>query len=188
MSKVVSRPLFQATALIVAAIVLSGCQSTRRAIGLDKTVPDEFAVAAPAPLAVPPDFNLRPPAPGSDRPQQLSASQQARMALVGRARLQDYMNRGLTRGEAQLLGLAGADSVPPNIRETLDKEISAFAAEERGFTDRLVFWREEGAAGTAIDPEAEMKRLSQNAAAGKKPTDGPIPVITKGGGRMLGIF
>jgi len=188
MSTFVSKPVLQAVAVIAAVAVLSGCQSTRRALGIAKTVPDEFAVAAPAPLAIPPDFNLRPPAPGSDRPQQLSASQQARMALVGRARLQDYMNRGLTRGEASLLGHAGADVVPPNIRETLDKEVSAFAAEERSFTDRLVFWRQEGAGGTAIDPDAEMKRLSENAAAGKKASEGPIPVITKGRSGMLGVF
>ncbi len=188
MTPTTARPLFQATAFVALVLILSGCQSTRRAIGLEKTVPDEFAVASPTPLAIPPDYSLRPPAPGTDRPQQLSASQQARMALVGRAKLQDYMNRGLTRGEASLLDRAGADVVPPNIRETLDKEVSTFAAEERGFTDRLVFWRQEGAGGTAIDPAAEMKRLSQNAAAGKKPTEGPIPVITKGRRGVLGVF
>ncbi len=188
MIKFTARHAFQATALLAVALVMSGCTSTRRALGLDKTVPDEFAVAAPAPLAMPPDFNLRPPAPGSDRPSQISASQQARSALVGRARLQDYLNRGLTPGEASLLAHAGADVVPPAIRETLDKEVSSFAAEEKTFTDRLVFWREEGEGGTAIDPAAEMKRLSQNAAAGKKANEGPIPVISKGRSGVLGIF
>ena len=182
-----SRRLFQATALLTVVLVMSGCGATKRALGLEKTVPDEFAVAAPAPLAIPPDFNLRPPAPGADRPQQLSASQQARTALVGRARLQDYLNRGLTPGEASLLAHAGADSVPPQIRDTLDKEVSSFAGEQKAFTDRLVYWREGGA--VAIDPAAEMKRLSENAAAGKKANDGPIPVIRKGGGGgFLGIF
>jgi Protein of unknown function (DUF3035) len=181
-----SRRLLQATALLTAALIMSGCTATKRVLGLEKTVPDEFAVATPAPLAIPPDFNLRPPAPGSDRPEQLSASQQARTALVGRARLQDYINRGLTTGEASLLAHAGADTVPPQIRETLDKEVSSFAAEQKTFTDRLVYWREGGA--VAIDPAAEMKRLSQNAAAGKKPNEGPIPVINKGGGGFLGIF
>lgn len=178
----------QATALAVLALTVSGCESARRAIGLQKTVPDEFAVASPAPLAIPPDFNLRPPAPGSDRTPQLSASQQARSALVGRARIQEYLNRGISKGEAALLAHAGADAVPPDIRETLDKEVSSFAAEEKSFTDRLVFWRTEGPQGTAIDPAAEMKRLNQNAAEGKKANEGPIPVITKGGSGVLGIF
>jgi len=178
----------QATALVAVAVLASGCESTRRAIGLEKTVPDEFAVASPAPLAIPPDFSLRPPAPGSDRPQQLSASQQARSALVGRAKVQDYLNKGLSKGEAALLAHAGADSTPPGIRETLDKEVSSFAAEEKSFTDRLVFWRTEGPQGTAIDPAAEKKRLDQNAAEGKKASEGPMPVITKGGSGVLGVF
>ena len=183
------RAALRAAVLAGVAMTVSGCESTRRAIGLEKSVPDEFAVAAPAPLAIPPDFNLRPPAPGADRPQQLSASQQARVALVGRAKIQDYLNRGLSKGEASLLAHAGADSVPPGIRSTLDKEVSTFAAEEKTFTDRLVFWREEGPQGTAIDPVAEMKRLNQNSAAGKNANEGPIPVITKGGGSgVLGIF
>jgi hypothetical protein len=188
MIRLTSRYVLHVSVLLVVALVLSGCTRTRRALGLEKTVPDEFAVAAPAPLVIPPDFNLRPPAPGSDRVQQLSASQQARTALVGRARLQDYMKRGLTPGEASLLAHAGADVVPPQIRTTLDKEVSSFAAEERSFTDRLVFWRTEGPGGTAIDPAEEMKRLNQNAAEGKKPNEGPIPVISKGRSGVLGIF
>jgi hypothetical protein len=171
-----------------AVVVLTGCESTRKAIGLEKTVPDEFAVAAPAPLVVPPDFNLRPPAPGSQRPQELSAAEQARAALVGRARLQAYQSRGFSKGEAVLLARAGLDAVPPDIRKTLDKEVSAFAPEDKAFTDRILFWRQEGSDGTAIDPAAEAKRLNQNSAAGKKPNDGPIPVITKGGSTLLGIF
>jgi hypothetical protein len=179
---------FQIAALVAIAVTVSGCQSTRRVLGLEKTVPDEFAVAAPTPLAIPPDFSLRPPAPGSDRPQQLSSSQQARSALVGRARVQDYLNRGLSRGEAAFLAHAGADTVPGSIRETLSKEISAFAAEEKSFTDRLVFWRQEGEQGTIVDPGAEAKRLDQNAAAGKKPGEGPMPVISKGGRGVLDVF
>lgn len=189
MIQITFKRALQATVLAALAFSASGCESARRAIGLSKTVPDEFAVASPAPLAIPPDFNLRPPAPGSDRPQQLSASQQARSALVGRAKIQDYLNRGLSKGEAALLAHAGADTTPAGIRETLDKEVSSFAAEEKSFTDRLVFWRTEGPQGTAIDPAAEMKRLNQNSAAGKKASEGPIPVITKGGGSgVLGIF
>ena len=176
--------LLVATALVA----LAGCQSTRRAIGLEKTVPDEFAVAAPAPLALPPDFTLRPPAPGSSRPQELTPAEQARAALIGRARLQAYISRGFSPGEAVFLGHAGADQAPADIRTTLDHEISSFAPEDKSLTDKLVFWRDEKGEGTAIDPAAEKQRLSQNAANGKKANEGPIPVITKGGSSLLGIF
>jgi len=33
-----------------------------------------------------------------------------------------------------------------------------------------------------------MRRLNQNAASGKKPSDGPIPVISKGGSGFLKVF
>lgn len=172
--------------MLVAAVALTGCDRTRRTLGLNKTVPDEFAVATPAPLAIPPDFNLRPPAPGSERAEEASPAEAGRAVLLGRARLLDYQKRGFSGGETAVLGLAGADAVLPDIRSTLNKEVSTFAPEERAFTNRLLFWREDGAGGTVLDPVAEMKRLGQNAAEGKKPSEGGSPVIRRGGRGLLG--
>lgn len=45
--------------------------------------PDEFAVQRQAPLIVPPDFRLLPPAPGAPRPTEGTAAQQALEALFG---------------------------------------------------------------------------------------------------------
>jgi hypothetical protein len=53
----------------------------KRAIGLERTSPDEFAVESRAPLTMPPDFELRPPQPGAARPQEKSAGQEARQVL-----------------------------------------------------------------------------------------------------------
>ncbi|MCH1556317.1 MAG: DUF3035 domain-containing protein, partial [Pseudomonadales bacterium] len=51
--------------LTLAALTLSACgDSTKRALGLSRTSPDEFSVVPRAPLSQPPDFNLRPPRPG----------------------------------------------------------------------------------------------------------------------------
>jgi len=50
---------------------LAGCQSAAAALGMTKVVPDEFRVVTKAPLTVPPDYSLRPPAPGEPRPQEL---------------------------------------------------------------------------------------------------------------------
>ncbi len=174
--------------MLVAAVSLTGCDRTRRTLGLNKTVPDEFAVATPAPLAIPPDFNLRPPAPGSERTEEATPAEAGRAVLLGRARLQDYQRRGFTGGETAILGHAGADAVLPDIRTTLSKEVSTFAPEDRAFTDRLLFWREGGAGGAVLDPAAEMKRLNQNAAEGKKPNEGASPVIRRGGRGFLGTL
>jgi hypothetical protein len=173
--------------VVAAGLAVSGCEDTRRALGIDKSVPDEFAVVDRAPLVMPPDFNLRPPAPGAARPQEGTAAEQARAALVGRERLNQYRARGFSAGEVKLLELAGTGNIPGDIRRSIDRETSAFAAEEKTFTDKLVFWKEEGDDGTPIDPVAEKKRLEENAALGKKPTDGATPTISKGG-KVLGVF
>ncbi len=70
-----------ATALIAsaAALGLSACGG----ISIDRERPDEFAVQRQAPLVIPPDFHLVPPAPGAPRPAEGTASQQALEALFG---------------------------------------------------------------------------------------------------------
>jgi hypothetical protein len=62
----------------VAATTLAGCQSASKALGMSKVVPDEFRVVTKAPLVVPPDYALRPPAPGEPRPQELQPESAAR--------------------------------------------------------------------------------------------------------------
>ncbi len=51
-----------AAASIGLLLVLGGCSSIGNALGFSKRPPDEFEVLAKAPLVVPPDYNLRPPA------------------------------------------------------------------------------------------------------------------------------
>jgi Protein of unknown function (DUF3035) len=76
------RALFASSFLCLGgALLLSGCTDMKRAIGLERTSPDEFAVESRAPLTVPPDFELRPPQPGAARPQEKSSGQQARQVI-----------------------------------------------------------------------------------------------------------
>ncbi len=60
-------------------LLLAGCQGG----GLNRSRPDEFAVARQAPLVIPPDYSLVPPQPGAPRPQDTAASTQAMQALFG---------------------------------------------------------------------------------------------------------
>ena len=62
-------------------MLLAGCSDFRRAIGMDKVGPDEFAVESRAPLTIPPDYDLRPPQPGASRPQETTAAEKARKAI-----------------------------------------------------------------------------------------------------------
>jgi hypothetical protein len=68
------------TLLIAGTAMLGACGGS----GLfNRDRPDEFAVQRQAPLVVPPDFNLTPPAPGAPRPTEGTASEQALDALFG---------------------------------------------------------------------------------------------------------
>jgi hypothetical protein len=63
---------------LAAGLLLAGCSDFKRITGIEPTSPDEFAVESRAPLTIPPDFNLRPPAPGAARPQEGNIADKAR--------------------------------------------------------------------------------------------------------------
>ena len=66
------------------SIVLAGALGVTACGGVDlggRERPDEFAVQRQAPLVIPPDFELVPPAPGAPRPTEGTAAQQALDAL-----------------------------------------------------------------------------------------------------------
>ena len=68
------------TTLIGASVLLSACGSSGL---LSRDRPDEFAVQRQAPLVVPPDFALTPPAPGTARPGGETTAEQTLRALFG---------------------------------------------------------------------------------------------------------
>lgn len=75
--------------------------------------PDEFAVQRQAPLVVPPDFHLVPPQPGSPRPAEGTASEQALEALFGGPQQRSAV-------ETSALELAG--TADPGIRSAIGDE------------------------------------------------------------------
>lgn len=127
------------------AVGLAGCQSTAHALGMDKITPDEFRVVARAPLVVPPDYALRPPAPGEPRPQELQPESAARAALLGQRAAVDR-----SEAERLLSTRAGGDHADPLIRYTVDDEFGDIAHKDRGFADFVMFWRR----GQSITPGA----------------------------------
>jgi uncharacterized lipoprotein len=74
------RKLVTGTAALALTLALSGCGSSGM---FDRDRPDEFAVSRSAPLAVPKDFTLVTPTPGSARPQETGTKEQVLDALFG---------------------------------------------------------------------------------------------------------
>lgn len=150
---------------LIAAAGLAGCQSTRSALGMTKVTPDEFRIVTKAPLVVPPDYALRPPAPGEPRPQELQPESAARVALLGQRE-----GQARSEGEQLLVAKAGADKADPLIRYVVDDEFGDVAHKDKSFADRVMFWRSDAtpapnAAAAAdnvpapVDAESEAEKL-----------------------------
>ena len=165
---------FVVCAGLVAPLALTGCTDLKRALGMEKVVPDEFAVVRSAPLALPPDFSLRPPRPGAAPTQEVSPTEQARQTIFRasdqqQATLPDADKR--SPGENQLLRQAGAEAASRDIRDTVNREATQAAAApvDESFADKLLFWRTPeqklGPTDTVIDPQREAQRLKAPAAA-----------------------
>ena len=145
---------------------LSGCNSAAQALGITKVTPDEFRVVTKAPLTIPPDYSLRPPAPGEPRPQELQPESAARQAVLG-----ERASQARSDGEKLLASKAGGDKADPLVRYVVDDEFGDLAHKEPSFADRVMFWRKDKpapantatAAGantvTTIDPATEAARL-----------------------------
>jgi hypothetical protein len=149
------RVITASTLVAVAGLSLSACTSTRNALGMSKVTPDEFRVVAKAPLVVPPDYALRPPAPGEPRPQELQPESAARTALLGQREAQTR-----TDGEKLLVAKAGADKADPLIRYVVDDETGDLAHKEKSFADRVMFWK-----GDKISTPATSAAADDNVAA-----------------------
>jgi hypothetical protein len=126
----------------VMVLSLSACNAIRRQAGLTKQAPDEFAVVTKAPLIIPPNFNLRPPAPGAPPLNQEDPSGSAQAALFNGsdpATVAAGMSPNLSMGERMLLATAGAQNTDPAIRAELAADSrAAAAAADQSFTDRVL--------------------------------------------------
>ena len=136
--------LLTVSIVAVSAVALTACGGLRQSIGLTKVVPDEFLTVASAPLTVPPEFGLRPPAPGQPRPQELAPESAARQILLGQ-------RQAVTRsaGETALVTAAGADRADPLARYVVDDEFGDLAHKEESFANRILFWRRDDSASQA---------------------------------------
>ncbi|ATQ44302.1 DUF3035 domain-containing protein [Caulobacter mirabilis] len=150
---------------LTAAAGLGGCQSAAKALGVAKVTPDEFRVVTKAPLVLPPDYSLRPPAPGEPRPQELQPESAARAALIGQSAAAQRSD-----GERLLAARSGAEKSDPLIRYVVDDEFGDIAHKDKSFADRVMFWRKDqptapapAADGTSapapVDAAAEEARL-----------------------------
>ena len=123
------RKLSTLIAVAGGALLLASCGGNL----LSRDRPDEFAVQRQAPLVVPPDFSLTPPAPGAPRPAEGTAAQQALEALFGGP---------APRSAVETSALERAGSADPGIRTAVG-DPGTFTV-DKGSTTRTIIVAPEG--------------------------------------------
>jgi hypothetical protein len=116
--------------LLAGSMALSACGSSGI---LGRERPDEFAVQRQAPLVVPPDFALTPPAPGAPRPAEGTASEQALQALFGGP---------APRSAVETSALDRAGTAEPGIRSSINSP-NTFTV-DKGTTTQAILAAPEG--------------------------------------------
>ena len=159
--------------IAVLGLALAGCENIKDQLGFGKQAPNEFNVVTRAPLTLPPDYNLRPPAPGQRRPQEQTVQDRAKEAIVGSGTV--VARDDSSAGESAMLGRVGRSDA--NIRSLIDEENALFAEEDESVVDTLIFWQEEPPPGVVVDPTREAQRLQEADALGNPPTQGETAII-----------
>ena len=182
---------------LLALTGLTACEKTKQALGQGKKSPDEFAVYSRAPLSVPPEFQLRPPRPGAERPQAvnprdrvlqtLSDNSSQNGARQGSSAQQTPGQRPATgdnrsdmsAGEIALLRQSGALEADPAIRLVINRETAQLLDEDASLADKILFWQDPAQPGAVVDPDKEAKRLREAQALGTPLNKGDVPVIER---------
>lgn len=123
------------------AMGLSACGSGGGILGRDR--PDEFAVQRQAPLVVPPDFSLAPPAPGAPRPTEGTAAEQALEAIFGGP---------AARSEVEAAALSRAGEADPGIRSAVGDPQTQTVAKGRVTRDIIAAPEGDGGSAQAVIP------------------------------------
>ena len=169
------RPARLAIALLLAAApLLGGCSDLSHTFGFTRSSPDEFAVTTQPPLAMPPDFAIRPPEPGTPRPQAVPTSVAAEQALIPQSALAGPAASGSSPGQNALVQSASAAA---NVAQAGPQLSGPSTANDDSFVHQLLFGGSGSGAGTLVNAPEESKRLRENAALGKSPAAGETPVI-----------
>jgi len=173
MTSIFTRALPRTTSValcLLAAVAVSGCSEFRKAIGEEKSSPDEFEVVVRPPLSLPPSFK-------SSSSELTAEVAQASAQASTDARSVAASELGAVEGTSQgtYESLFDFASVPEDIRETVDEETFGIRFERRLPLQMLFGGLPD--IGPVLDQFAEDQRLRKNLREGRFPTEGGTPAI-----------
>jgi hypothetical protein len=78
--------------------------------------------------------------------------------------------------------------IEPDIRRKVNADSAQLALEQEKFLHMVLFWMDPEPAGTALDANAESRRLRENDALGKPANAGEAPVIARKKSGISSLF
>ncbi|MEE9380222.1 MAG: DUF3035 domain-containing protein [Hyphomonadaceae bacterium] len=157
--------IFATLAASAALVITPACSSLNKVAGADRTTPDEFRVVTKPPLTVPPEYNLRPPAPGETQPAEIDAANIERAVTFGQE-----AGVNASASERLLVAKAGANAVSPSIRAQIDYEEAGIVHKPESFADKVLFWRgsDEELAESATDSATGGEQVTIERGSGSR--------------------
>ncbi|MBK8198707.1 MAG: DUF3035 domain-containing protein [Acidobacteria bacterium] len=126
--------------LILAAGAALAATSACTSSGNGGATPNEFRVVTKAPLSVPPEYSLRPPAAGTTTPAEVEAATTGVTTAFGTTHGQDA-----SASEKALVAAAGANAANSAVRAQVDYEETKSIRKSSTVSDRIFFWRKDKA-------------------------------------------
>ena len=157
---------------LVAAVAVSGCSDFRKAIGEEKSSPDEFEVVVRPPLSLPPGFKS---SSSELTDEAVLAPAPTQGATDARSVAANELGAGEGASQRGYESMFDFAAVPENIRETVDEETFGIQFERRLPLQMLFGGLPD--IGPVLDQFAEDQRLRKNLREGRFPTEGGTPAI-----------
>ena len=161
--------LFQILGAVTLLSMLSACSDFRKAIGTEKSSPDEFQVVVRPSLVLPPNFSSRPTAAtGAQTAATVASDAQAQASVLLGAR---------KTGASDYSDLFAFDKIVEDVRSKVDEETAGIKFERR--LPIQVLFGGLPDVGPVIDKMAEDRRIRRNRLENRSLSYGATHAIDK---------
>jgi hypothetical protein len=161
--------LFQILGAVTLLSMLSACSDFRKAIGTEKSSPDEFQVVVRPSLVLPPNFSTRPTAAtGAQTAATVASDAQAQASVLLGAR---------ETGASDYSDIFAFDKIVEDVRSKVDEETAGIKFERR--LPIQVLFGGLPDVGPVIDKMAEDRRIRRNRLENRSLSYGATPAIDK---------
>lgn len=161
--------LFQILGVVTLVSMLSACSDFRKAIGTEKSSPDEFQVVVRPSLVLPPNFSSRPTAAtGAQTAATVASDAQAQASVLLGAR---------ETGASDYSDVFAFDKIVEDVRSKVDEETAGIKFERR--LPIQVLFGGLPDVGPVIDKMAEDRRIRRNRLENRSLSYGATPAIDK---------